>query len=284
MNEGIRRLYLACKRNSCFPGPLPEVPNADGDDNNVSIHAILQCLGLIPSPGPVMFSPGSHETLENQTRKLALVPEPDEDGCRQGQSEIRDNLLKDSRLSAELKGDILPPTCGTKEDEKDAQDDTPFAVQEKLTRSRLVPSTDFVSNPQSALPVDTKAISSDTLFPHLLMSPVNSIDHSGPTTPADPYLDSAQSFSGGPSCTPELGQTSFLKPTRKMPPGYSYFVERERFYRSFFGSSNGNVDNQNYQPDIKDFLPLWPGAPSPVSQPRLWFEVESEMIQESINI
>ena len=44
-NEAICRLYLACKRNSCFPGKLP----TDAGDDNVSILVILQSLGLIGS-------------------------------------------------------------------------------------------------------------------------------------------------------------------------------------------------------------------------------------------
>lgn len=45
MSVGLHKMYLACKQNSCFPGPLP-----DRDDENVSIHDILRCLGLIANP------------------------------------------------------------------------------------------------------------------------------------------------------------------------------------------------------------------------------------------
>lgn len=39
-------MYVACKHNSCFPGKLPSM--ADEQDDNISIHVILQSLGLIP--------------------------------------------------------------------------------------------------------------------------------------------------------------------------------------------------------------------------------------------
>jgi len=45
-NEAIRRMYVACKNNSGFPGQLPPQHEGD-DDSDVSIHAILQGLGLI---------------------------------------------------------------------------------------------------------------------------------------------------------------------------------------------------------------------------------------------
>ena len=42
-SEAIRRLYVACKGNDCFPGNVP----VDENDRNVSIHAILEGLGLL---------------------------------------------------------------------------------------------------------------------------------------------------------------------------------------------------------------------------------------------
>lgn len=52
-NEAIRRMYIACRDKGCFPGHLP----IDGHDRNISIHAILEGLGLLtdgmlPSDAP----------------------------------------------------------------------------------------------------------------------------------------------------------------------------------------------------------------------------------------
>ena len=44
-NEALRTLYVACKRNSGFPGKMPV--RSDSNDSVISTHAILQGLGLI---------------------------------------------------------------------------------------------------------------------------------------------------------------------------------------------------------------------------------------------
>jgi hypothetical protein len=49
MNEALRRMYIACKNRSGFPGRMPA--GSDGEDDNVSVPAILEGLGLIPTPG-----------------------------------------------------------------------------------------------------------------------------------------------------------------------------------------------------------------------------------------
>lgn len=49
MNEALRRMYVACKSRSGFPGTMPV--GSDDDNENVSVQAILEGLGLIPSPG-----------------------------------------------------------------------------------------------------------------------------------------------------------------------------------------------------------------------------------------
>ncbi len=51
-NEALRKLYSACIRNSCFPGKLP----TDVGEDNVSIHVILQGLGLITATGEYTLS------------------------------------------------------------------------------------------------------------------------------------------------------------------------------------------------------------------------------------
>jgi hypothetical protein len=47
MNEALRRMYIACKSQSGFPGKMPA--GSDTDDYNVPVQAILEGLGLIPS-------------------------------------------------------------------------------------------------------------------------------------------------------------------------------------------------------------------------------------------
>jgi hypothetical protein len=47
MNEALRRMYIACKSQSGFPGKMPA--GSDVDDYNVPVQAILEGLGLIPS-------------------------------------------------------------------------------------------------------------------------------------------------------------------------------------------------------------------------------------------
>jgi hypothetical protein len=47
MNEALRRMYIACKSQSGFPGKMPA--GSDIDDYNVPVQAILEGLGLIPS-------------------------------------------------------------------------------------------------------------------------------------------------------------------------------------------------------------------------------------------
>lgn len=71
-NEALRRLYFACKRNSCFPGKLP----VEQPDETISIHVILQSLGLITSTNESTFtqdaenlvdgSDDEHDILETQ--------------------------------------------------------------------------------------------------------------------------------------------------------------------------------------------------------------------------
>ena len=46
MNEALRRMYIACKSQSGFPGKMPA--GSDIDDYNVPVQAILEGLGLIP--------------------------------------------------------------------------------------------------------------------------------------------------------------------------------------------------------------------------------------------
>jgi hypothetical protein len=47
MNEALRRMYIACKSQSGFPGKMPA--GSDVDDYNVPVQAILEGLGLIPN-------------------------------------------------------------------------------------------------------------------------------------------------------------------------------------------------------------------------------------------
>jgi hypothetical protein len=74
-NEAIRRMYLACKDNGCFPGDLP----TDEHDRNVSIHAILGGLGLLtdgmlPSDTPISPSDDSGSRRQSQSTTSGRYP------------------------------------------------------------------------------------------------------------------------------------------------------------------------------------------------------------------
>jgi hypothetical protein len=67
-NEAIRRMYVACKKSDCFPGDLP----VDERDSNVSIHAILEGLGLLtdgmlPFDTPISLSDDSGSRRQSQS-------------------------------------------------------------------------------------------------------------------------------------------------------------------------------------------------------------------------
>ncbi len=69
-NEAIRRMYLACKENDCFPGELP----TDEHDRNVSIHAILGGLGLLTDgmlPFDTSMSPSDNFSSRRQSQSNA---------------------------------------------------------------------------------------------------------------------------------------------------------------------------------------------------------------------
>lgn len=59
-NDALRMLYRACKQHACFPGELPTGTDERGDD--VSIHEILQGLGLIANASEMNIPPDSLES------------------------------------------------------------------------------------------------------------------------------------------------------------------------------------------------------------------------------
>lgn len=63
-NEAIRRMYLACKDNDCFPGELP----LHEHNRNVSIHAILGGLGLL-TDGMLSFDTPNSLSDESSWRR-----------------------------------------------------------------------------------------------------------------------------------------------------------------------------------------------------------------------
>jgi hypothetical protein len=74
-NEAIRRMYLACKDNDCFPGDLP----TDEHDRNVSIHTILGGLGLLTDgtlPFDTAISPRDHSGSRRQSQSNASRQHP----------------------------------------------------------------------------------------------------------------------------------------------------------------------------------------------------------------
>lgn len=74
-NEAIRRMYMACKDNDCFPGDLP----VDEHDRNISIHAILGGLGLLtdgmlPSDTPIPPINESSSRRQSQSNASGRPP------------------------------------------------------------------------------------------------------------------------------------------------------------------------------------------------------------------
>lgn len=67
-NEALRRMYFACRDRSGFPGKMPA--GCDDDDADISIHAILQGLGLIPNNEQEIPS-GDRYNLEHGTSRAA---------------------------------------------------------------------------------------------------------------------------------------------------------------------------------------------------------------------
>lgn len=65
-NDALRKLYLACKRRSGFPGNMPAT--VDGNENDISVHAILQGLGLVKAPSEDVFSRDSKDPIQNTER------------------------------------------------------------------------------------------------------------------------------------------------------------------------------------------------------------------------
>jgi len=62
-NDALRKLYLACKRRSGFPGNMPAT--VDSNENDISVHAILQGLGLIKASSEDFFSRDSKDPVQN---------------------------------------------------------------------------------------------------------------------------------------------------------------------------------------------------------------------------
>jgi hypothetical protein len=74
-NEAIRRMYIACKDHDCFPGDLP----IDEHDRKVSIHSILEGLGLLTDgmlPFDTAVSPSDESSSRRQSTSNASVRPP----------------------------------------------------------------------------------------------------------------------------------------------------------------------------------------------------------------
>jgi hypothetical protein len=68
----VRRMYVACKNRSGFPGTMPV--GSDSKHEDVSVQAILEGLGLIASPGEESPKSASFNTTHN----IWPVPEASE--------------------------------------------------------------------------------------------------------------------------------------------------------------------------------------------------------------
>jgi hypothetical protein len=65
-NEALRKLYLACKHRSGFPGNMPAT--VDSNENDISVHTILQGLGLVKASSEDVFSRDSKDPVQNAER------------------------------------------------------------------------------------------------------------------------------------------------------------------------------------------------------------------------
>jgi hypothetical protein len=216
MNEAIRKLYLACKQNSCFPGPLPKA--TDTDDENVSIHTILQCLGLIENM-PDLKDPG--EISEDKGR-FNLVLDPFHQEQTEVKSVIHPELTAGSNGSG-LSQEYREKLWGDIEDKAGVTKDT-------SSRALILTSTSIVIDPFSALTDNTMVSSFGSVFPHSLDTYF--------VASMDQYADHNNELDTQPSHDSEL-QKSLPQPTKIM----SYLTERDEFYRNL---SNSSIYRQDY--------------------------------------
>lgn len=96
----VRRMYVACKNRSGFPGTMPV--GSDSKHEDVSVQAILEGLGLIASPGEESPKSASFNTTHN----IWPVPEASESTSP---SQSTDDTLP--RLVQENAPTCLRPQC-----------------------------------------------------------------------------------------------------------------------------------------------------------------------------
>jgi hypothetical protein len=70
-NDALRKLYFACEHRSGFPGNMPAT--MDSNENDISVHAILQGLGLIKASSEDVFSRDSKDPVRNVERPVREV-------------------------------------------------------------------------------------------------------------------------------------------------------------------------------------------------------------------
>ena len=266
MNEGLRTLYLACKRNSCFPGQLPEVAG-DDDDNNVSIHAIIQGLGLIPIPNELNFPGGHQMALEDEGHGLGLNENSDRDLSPSKRPELMD----------EPNGESLPRRHEAKEEHLIDGGGQSVRTQGNPSQCGSLTSSSFVKRPLSALAGDSIVSFSDPLFPHfLLTSPVDKIhddvrDDDGSYDEDVPIVDQHLGFTQQPNLaestyspkSPQTAGTQDSAAPTETELGSSYLAEREHFYQNLFSLPRGSLVDmqQNFWPlPSEDPAPSWDGV------------------------
>jgi hypothetical protein len=70
-NDALRKLYFACEHRSGFPGNMPAT--MDSNENDISVHAILQGLGLIKASSEDVFSRDNKDPFRNVERPVREV-------------------------------------------------------------------------------------------------------------------------------------------------------------------------------------------------------------------
>jgi hypothetical protein len=163
MIEGLHKLYLACKQNSCFPGPLPEPPG--GGDNNISIHTTLQCLGVIPNTNDFMLSSESQRVSEDQVFVPGWSPRSNEDATIRLQPKTADSTTKSLKFPSSSNEHNSSPFLELQQQDPVGNDGY-FATRDALSLGPSCASDRLLNSTFSAHPVYCRATSTQS-SPHL---------------------------------------------------------------------------------------------------------------------
>jgi hypothetical protein len=133
----VRRMYVACKNRSGFPGTMPV--GSDSNHEDVSVQAILEGLGLISGPGEESPKSASFNTTHN----IWPVPEASESTLpSQGTDDTLPRVVQENAPTCLqpqcriLREELVPPTITV-----------PVARREEHHGATALLSTHHVHNP-----------------------------------------------------------------------------------------------------------------------------------------